>query len=105
MDPLLITIYLLVMDSELRRAEDTLSQYNMWSTDLAALAMRTNINNLQQVRVLLVTLKRGLSLSHLSLLTHVLLCHPCLSLCGLCSFIFFSVSVFAQCLPALNMLP
>ena len=64
MDPLLIVMYLLVIDSELRRAEDTLSQYNMWSTGLAALAMRTKINNLQQARVLLVTLKRGSSLSH-----------------------------------------
>ena len=52
-------IYLSVMDSELRKAEDALTQYNMWSTDPAALALRTKINNLQQARVSLVTLKRG----------------------------------------------
>ena len=47
MDPPLIIMYLLVMASELRKAEDAVTQYNMWSTDLAALAMRTMINNLQ----------------------------------------------------------
>jgi len=52
-------MYLLVMDSELRKAENVLTQYNTWSTDLAALVPRTKINNLQQARVSLVTLKRG----------------------------------------------
>ena len=54
-----LDMYLSVMDSELRKAEDALTQYNTWSTDPAALALRTKINNLQQARVSLVTLKRG----------------------------------------------
>jgi len=40
-------MYLSVMDSKLRKAEDALMQYNMWSTDPAALALRTKIDNLQ----------------------------------------------------------
>ena len=55
-----LDMYLSVMDSELRKAEDdALTQYNTWSTDPAALALRTKIDNLQQARVSLVTLKRG----------------------------------------------
>ena len=54
-----LDMYLSVMDSELRKAEDALTQYNTWSTDPAALALRTKINNLQQARVSLITLKRG----------------------------------------------
>jgi len=52
-------MYLSVMDSELRKAEDTLTQYNTWSTDKAAIALRTKIDNLQQARVSLIALKRG----------------------------------------------
>jgi len=37
-----LDMYLSVMDSELRRAEDALTQYNTWSTDPAALALRTD---------------------------------------------------------------
>ena len=48
-----------VMDSELRKAEDALTQYNTWSTDPAATALRTKIDNLQQARASLVALKRG----------------------------------------------
>jgi len=54
-----LDMYLSVMDSELRKAEDALTQYNTWSTDRAALALRTKIDNLQQARVSLVALKRG----------------------------------------------
>ena len=54
-----LDMYLSVMDSELRKAEDALTQYNTWSTDPAAIALRTKIDNLQQARVSLVALKRG----------------------------------------------
>ena len=52
-------MYLSVMDQELRKARDALIQYNTWSTDPAAIALRTKIDNLQQARVSLVALKRG----------------------------------------------
>ena len=52
-------MYLSVMDSELRKAEDALTEYNTWSTDKAAIALRTKIDNLQQARVSLIALKRG----------------------------------------------
>ena len=54
-----LDMYLAVMDSELRKAEDALTQYNTWSTDPAAIALRTKIDNLQQDRVSLVAIKRG----------------------------------------------
>ena len=54
-----LDMYLSVMDSELRKAEDALTQYNTWSTDKAAIALRTKIDNLQQARVSLVAIKRG----------------------------------------------
>ena len=47
------------MDLELRKAEDSLMQYNAWSTDVAAVALRIKINNLQQARDALLALKRG----------------------------------------------
>jgi len=54
-----LDMYLSVMDLELRKAEDALTQYNTWSTDPAAIALRTKIDNLQQARVSLLALKRG----------------------------------------------
>jgi len=54
-----LDMYLSVMDSKLKKAEDALTRYNTWSTDPAALAPRTGIDHLQQARVSLVTLKRG----------------------------------------------
>ena len=54
-----LNMYLDVMDSELGKVEDALTQYNTWSTDPAAIALRTKIDNLQQARVSLVALKRG----------------------------------------------
>ena len=54
-----LDMYLSVMDSELRTAEDALTQYNTWSIDPAAIALRTKIDNLQQARIRLVALKRG----------------------------------------------
>jgi len=47
-----------VMGLELRKAKDMLNQYNMWSTDHAAITLRTKTDNLQQARVSLVALKR-----------------------------------------------
>ena len=38
---------LLVMDSELKKAEDILTQYNTWSVDPVAIALRMGIGNLQ----------------------------------------------------------
>ena len=54
-----LDMYLSVMDGELRNTEDALTQYNTWSTDPAAIALRTKTDNLQQARVSLVALKRG----------------------------------------------
>jgi len=54
-----LDVYLSVMDSYLRQAEDALMQYDMWSTDPAAIALRTKIDNLQQARTSLVALKEG----------------------------------------------
>ena len=53
-----LDMYLTVVDAELRKAEDALTQHNTWSTDPAAIALRTKIDNLQQARAALVSLKR-----------------------------------------------
>ena len=52
-----LDMYLSVMGSELKKAEDALSQYNTWSTDPAAIALRTKIDNIQQANAALVALK------------------------------------------------
>ena len=54
-----LDMYLSVMDSESRKAEDALTQLGEWSTDPAAVALRAKINNLLQARDALLTLKRG----------------------------------------------
>ena len=54
-----LDMYLSVMDSELRKAEEALTQYDTWSTDPAAVALRSKIDNLQQARLALTALKRG----------------------------------------------
>ena len=54
-----LDVYLSVMDSELKKAEDALTRHNAWSTDPAAVLLRTKIDNLQQARGALLTLKRG----------------------------------------------
>ena len=54
-----IDIYLSLMDSELKKAGDALTKYTTWSTDPAAIAIRTKIDNLQQARVTLVALREG----------------------------------------------
>ena len=52
-------MYLSVMDAELKKAEDMLNHYDAWSTDSAAVALRTKIDNLQQASSSLVAIKRG----------------------------------------------
>ena len=42
-----LDIYLLVMDSKLRKAKDRLTQYNMWSTNPVAITLRIKLGNLQ----------------------------------------------------------
>jgi len=54
-----LDMYLSLMDSELRKAQDALTQYDLWSTDPAALALRTKIENLQQAKAALVALRGG----------------------------------------------
>jgi hypothetical protein len=54
-----LDMYLSVMDSELGKAGDSLTQHTAWSTDPAAVALRTKIDNLQQARTALLALKRG----------------------------------------------
>jgi len=54
-----LDMYLSVMDSESRKAEDALTQYDALSTDPVAIALRTKIDNLQQARASLVAFKRG----------------------------------------------
>jgi len=48
-----------VMNSELRKAEDGLTQYDSWSADPVAITLRVKVDNLQQARVVLVALKGG----------------------------------------------
>ena len=50
--------YLKTIDSELRKAEEALTQYTTWSTDPDAVVLR-KIDNLQTARSALVALKRG----------------------------------------------
>ena len=52
-------VYLSVMESELRKAEDAFAQHDAWSTDPKAIALRRKVQNLQQARTSLVTIKRG----------------------------------------------
>jgi len=54
-----LDMYMSVMDSELRKAEDALAQYNTQSTDPTAIALRAKVDNIQQARVALVGLKGG----------------------------------------------
>jgi hypothetical protein len=54
-----LDMYLTVMDTEQKKAEDALAGYTSWSTDPAAIAQRTKIDNLQQARAALISLKRG----------------------------------------------
>jgi hypothetical protein len=42
-----LVMYLLVMGSKLRKAEETLMQDNMWFNNLAAIALRGKLNDLQ----------------------------------------------------------
>ena len=42
-----LDMYLGMMDLELRKAEDVITQYNMWSTNPAAIVLRMKIDNLQ----------------------------------------------------------
>ena len=49
--------YLSMIDSELRKAEDALTQYSRGSTDRAAATLRTKIYGLREARDSLVTLK------------------------------------------------
>ena len=54
-----LDMYLSVIDSELKKAEDLSMQYSTWSTDPAAVTLRVKIDNLQKARGTLVTLKGG----------------------------------------------
>jgi hypothetical protein len=54
-----LDMYLSTMDSELRKAEDALAQHDTWTTDPAAVALRTKIDSLRQARAALLAL-RGL---------------------------------------------
>ena len=52
-------MYLTNIDSELEKATDTLAQYDLWSTDQAAVDPKTKIDNLRQARAALRTFRRG----------------------------------------------
>ena len=51
--------YLATMDSESREAEEALTQYDTWSTDPKALALKAKIESFQEARSTLVALRRG----------------------------------------------
>ena len=51
--------YVKVMESELETAECALAQYNTWSTDPAAAALRSRIRNLRQAKGALTNVRRG----------------------------------------------
>ena len=54
-----LDMYVSVIDSELKKAKDALAQHNTWSTEPAAIALRTKIENLGQARVALAALKNN----------------------------------------------
>ena len=54
-----LDLYLSTMDTELRKAEDALNQYETWTTDPPAIALRRKIGNLQQAKDSLAAIKRG----------------------------------------------
>ena len=51
--------YLTTVDSESREAEEALTQYDTWTTDPKAVALKVKIESLQEARSTLVALKRG----------------------------------------------
>jgi len=51
--------YQSAIEAELMKAENALTQYNTWSTEPTAIALRTKIENLQSAKFVLVSLKRG----------------------------------------------
>ena len=51
--------YLATVESDSRAAEEALTQYDTWSTDPEAVALRTKIESLQDARSTLVALRRG----------------------------------------------
>ena len=54
-----LDMYQSAIESELAMVEKALTQYTTWSTDPAAVALRTKIDNLQHAKHALVALKRG----------------------------------------------
>ena len=54
-----LDMYLSTMDTELRKAEDALNQYEPWSTDPSAIALRKKIGNLRQTKDSLAAIRRG----------------------------------------------
>jgi len=53
-----LDMYLALMDSELKKAEEALGKFNKWSVDPAAVAIRTKIDNLQHAKTSLAALKK-----------------------------------------------
>ena len=51
--------YLTMIESELERAEEALTEYDTWSTDPDAINLRTEMENLQGAKSTLVALKQG----------------------------------------------
>ena len=54
-----LDVYLSTMDSELGKAEESLTKYTVWSIDPTAVALRTRIDNLRQARASLLALTRS----------------------------------------------
>ena len=54
-----LDMYLSTMETELRRTEDMLGQYDPWSTDPPAIALRRKIVDLQQAKDSLAAIKRS----------------------------------------------
>ena len=52
-----LDMYLAVMDSERKKAEEKLGKYNTWSTDPEAIGLRTKIDNLKQSKEALSAIK------------------------------------------------
>ncbi|KAF9784001.1 hypothetical protein BJ322DRAFT_1068077 [Thelephora terrestris] len=54
-----VDMYLSVMDSEVKKAKEGLDKHHAWSTDPAAMALRTKVDNIQQAKVSLAALMSG----------------------------------------------
>ena len=54
-----LDMYLSVMDSELEKATDVLTQHDFWSVDPTAVALKTKVHDLPEARAALLAIQTG----------------------------------------------